>query len=67
MRLFSHPSEVCMSYWTHFTFSLYLAREFFIASLCAMAHAVHPDSFVTHSSDTLFRLQREMKKIGCRD
>ena len=65
--LFTHPSQVCMSYWEHFCFSMYLAREFSVAALCAVVHAICPDVCVTHSSDTIRRLTEEMRKVGCRD
>ena len=66
MRLFAHPSNVCMSYGTHFLFSMYLAKEFFIAAICAIIHAIYPDWFVTHSSDTVRKLMHDMQDAGCR-
>ena len=66
-KMFLHPPQVCMTYWTHFCFSMYLAREFFVAALCAVMHAVYPDAFVTHSSDTIRKLTNDMQKVGCRD
>ena len=64
--MFEHPKNVCMTYFTHFKFSMYLSYEFAKASIGAIIHAFHPDILVTHSSDTIARLQSEMKKIGCR-
>lgn len=64
--MFEHPKKVCMTYYTHFRFSMYLSYEFAKASVGAIVHAIYPDILVTHSSDTLNRLQNEMKKIGCR-
>lgn len=64
--MFEHPKKVCMTYYTHFKFSMYLSYEFAKASVGAIIHAIYPDVLVTHSSDTLTRLKNEMKKIGCR-
>lgn len=66
MTLFRHPTAVCMTYWQHARFSLELALSLGVASLAAVAHAVWPDAFVTHTSDTLVRLRRRMKEVGCR-
>jgi len=65
-QLFRHPKAVCMTYTEHMRFSLYLSMEFAKASFCAVVHAFYPDAFVTHSSDTVARIQDAMKKIGCR-
>ena len=65
--MFEHPARVCMSYWTHFRFSAYLAREFLVAAFCALVHAFYPDVFLTHSSDTVRRLGAVMRSAGCRD
>tara|TARA_X000000368_G_C22394307_1_gene434671 strand:+ start:173 stop:370 length:198 start_codon:yes stop_codon:yes gene_type:complete len=65
--MFSHPKNVCMTYTEHFKFSLYLSYTFAKASVCALVHALHPDMFVTHSSDTIAKITEEMKKVGCRD
>ena len=64
--MFKHPANVCMTYWSHFKFSMYLSKEFAKASGGAFFHAIHPDILVTHSTDTINKLQEDMKKIGCR-
>jgi hypothetical protein len=64
---FAHPQQVCMTYWIHLRFSMYLAKEFLVAAACAVVHAVYPDAFQTHSSDTVRRLVLEMQRAGCRD
>ena len=56
-----------MTYWSHFKFSIYLSKEFAKASGCAFFHAIYPDILVTHSTDTINKLQEDMKKIGCRN
>ena len=65
--MFEHPKSVCLSYTEHFKFSMYLSFEFAKASIFAIIHAIYPDAYVTHSSDTVRRIQNEMNKIGCRD
>ena len=64
--MFKHPSKVCMNYLTHMKFSLYLSKEFAKASVGAFIHAIYPDTLVTHSTDTIKKLEEDMKKIGCR-
>ena len=43
-----------------------LSKEFAKASVGAFVHAIYPDVLITHSTDTINNLQKEMKKIGCR-
>ena len=64
--MFQHPKNVCLTYWQHMKFSLYLSYKFFIASIVAFIHAIYPDIFITNSSDIIKELSHEMKKIGCR-
>ena len=66
MKLFEHPTKVCMTYVEHMLFSLYLSYSFLKASICAFCHAVYPDVFITHSSDTLTTLLADIKDVGCR-
>jgi len=65
--MFEHPQNVCMTYTSHLKFSFYLSYTFVKASICALIHGIYPDVFITHSSDTLQQLNREIKKVGCRD
>ena len=64
--MFKHPNKVCMTYLSHFKFSMNLSKEFAKASVGAFVHAIYPDVLITHSTDTINNLQKEMKKIGCR-
>jgi hypothetical protein len=64
---FSHPTKVCMSYFQHMIFSLYICKKLFVGSVHALVHAFYPDCFVTSSSDLVVELQQEMSKIGCRE
>lgn len=63
--MFKHPAKACMTYWSHFKFSMYLSKEFSKASVGAFIHAVYPDILISHSSDTLNKLKNEFKKKGC--
>ncbi len=64
--MFRHPSRACMTYWSHFKFSMYLSKEFSKASVGAFIHAIYPDILISHSTDTLSRLQKEFQKKGCK-
>ena len=64
--MFKHPKNVCLTYTEHFKFSLYLSYTFAKGSVCALVHAVYPDVLVTHSSDMIKEVSKEMSKIGCR-
>ena len=63
---FIHPAQVCMSYYQHFCFSMYLARRFAIGSAKAVIHAFLPDYFITSSSDLIEDIRQDMSKIGCK-
>jgi hypothetical protein len=63
---FIHPAQVCMSYYQHFCFSMYLARRFAMGSVKAIIHAFLPDYFITSSSDLIEDIRQDMSKIGCR-
>ena len=65
-NVFSHPKNVCMTYFQHCKFSFYLSYTFAKASFCALVHGIHPDLFVTHSSDTIKQINEDMKNIGSR-
>ena len=65
--MFNHPKNVCMSYWSHFRFAMYLSFEFAKASVVSLIHAIYPDIFVTYATDTVKKLTIDMHKVGCRD
>lgn len=65
--VFSHPSNVCMTYWEHFCFSISLSWKFAGASIGAFIHALVPPLFLTHSGDTIRDMTAIMKSVGCRD
>ena len=64
--MFKHPANVCMTYFSHFKFSMYLSQEFAKASVGAFMHGIYPDILVTHSTDTIKSLDNKIQKIGCR-
>ena len=63
--MFRHPKNVCMTYFTHMRFSLYLSYSFFRGFIAALIHAIYPDILVTYSSDLINKLSRDMRQIGC--
>ena len=65
--MFNHPSKVCMTYYSHMKFSLYLSSKLAECSFKAFIHALYPDIYITHTSDTLIKLISEINKKGCRD
>lgn len=65
--MFKHPSNVCMTYFNHMKFSLYLSYEFAKGAFGALIHAFLPDILVTHSSDLIKKLTDDLKNVGCRD
>lgn len=61
----SHPNEVCMSYYSHLTFSSKLSIVLFISSIKAFVHAIVPSFYVTSTSDTIDYIKSELIKNGC--
>ena len=65
MFSFKHPKMVCMSYFQHFWFSMYLAGRFAMGSVKAIVHAILPDYYVTSSSDMIEDVKVDMSRAGC--
>ena len=63
---FTHPTKVCMGYFQHMSFSLYICKRLLQGSIQALAHALYPDCCVTASSDLVLELTREMSAAGCK-
>ena len=64
--MFSHPSQVCMTYLEHMKLSLELSSLFFIGSIKALVHAFIPDIYITSSTNTVNIAKEKMSKAGCR-
>ena len=64
-EMFKHPAKACMTYWSHFKFSMFLSKEFSKASVGAFIHAVYPDVLISHSRNTLSQLTKELNERGC--
>ena len=47
LMIFSHPRNVCMTYFSHFKLSMGLSFLFFKGSLAAFIHSFYPDICVT--------------------
>ena len=65
--MFQHLKDVCMSYFDHMYFSLFLCITFAIGSYKAFVHALIPSLFITSSSDLIKEVAEKMKTIGCRN
>lgn len=63
---FSHPTQVCMTYFEHCQFSLHLGFLFAQASFKAVVHAFLPDWYITSTTDTVNLINDKLKKAGCR-
>ena len=62
---FQHPSKVCLTYYSHFKFSMKVSFKLFVASIKAFVHSIYPDIFITSTTDLLAYLNNELKSIGC--
>lgn len=61
----THPKNVCMTYKTHFVFSLKLSFKFAVASLKALVHALVPNIFISSSTQALNDINKIVKSSGC--
>ena len=64
---FSHPNNVCMSYFTHCKFALLLSSKLFIGSMKSFIHALFPSLFITFTSDLVNEISQDLKNAGCRE
>jgi len=64
---FSHPNNVCMSYFQHMKLSLSFSFHMFTGSCKAIVHAFIPSLFITGTTDTAIYLEKTLKNSGCRD
>lgn len=65
-NLFRHPKDVCLTYYQHLRFSLYVTKILFVGSIKSFIHSLLPDMFITSTTDLLSELNKEIEKIGCR-
>lgn len=63
---FKHPNSVCMTYFQHFKFSLYLSFYFAKKSIQSFIHAIFPNKYITSSSNVQKELSILFKHVGCR-
>ena len=64
--MFSHPSNVCMSYIEHCKFSLEMAVVFSYATFTAVVHAFLPDYFVDSTTKSVEYVKKRLSEVGCR-
>lgn len=65
LDFWSHPKNVCMSYVSHFQFSLFLSYKFGIASFKALIHAIIPNLFISSSTDITREINKIISVMGC--
>lgn len=65
--MFLHPRKVCMTYFQHFCFSMYLCSLFCKGAILAFFHSLLPDFFITSSSDIVNNIQHLINTSGCRN
>ena len=64
---FSHPNNVCMNYYKHFTVSLNYSKLFFIASCKAFVHAIFPNLFITSTTNTVNNINSLLIINNCKN
>jgi hypothetical protein len=64
--IFSHPTNVCMSYIQHCYFALKLSCYFLIGAISSFIHAFIPDIFVNTPSNVNDKITFLIKTSGCR-
>ena len=65
MCIFKHPSQVCMTYYEHFCFSMEMAYTFSVGSFKAFIHAFYPDVYETSTTDIVNGIQQRLTESGC--
>ena len=63
---FKHPTQVCMDYFSHFTFSSFLSLKLACGSIKALIHAIYPDMYITSTSDLINEIQTDIQINGCK-
>lgn len=63
---FSHPNNVCMSYFNHFFVSINYSKIFMFASIKALIHAFFPNIFITSTSDCVNNISKLLKNNNCK-
>ena len=65
--IFTHPTNVCMTYLEHMKFSLNLSLILFAASIQAFVHAIIPDVCVNTTTNVVKTIENKLKNSGCKD
>lgn len=61
----THPENVCMTYKTHFIFSISLSYKFALASIKALIHAFIPSFYINSSTNAVNDINKIIKNSGC--
>ena len=65
--IFSHPNQVCMSYYKHMSFALDISKDLAIGSVQSFIHAFFPNLFITSTTDLNKKLTEKLNNSGCRN
>ena len=64
---FNHPNTVCMSYFKHWKFSMYLSGCMMMGSIKAIIHAFVPMLCIKSSSDMSHYIIKSITESGCKN
>ena len=65
MLQWNHLSNVCMTYWVHMRFSLWIARRLAFGAVRAFVHAVFPPLYSKETTKLLVDLKQAIASSGC--
>ena len=63
---FSHPNQVCMSYFQHMKFATLMSKDLFIGSVQSFIHAIFPNMYITSTTDLNKKITEKLNNSGCR-
>ena len=63
---FSHPNQVCMSYFQHMKFALDIGKNLAVGSVQSFIHAFFPNMYITSTSDLNKKITEKLNNSGCR-
>jgi len=62
-----HPRSVCMSYYSHCSFALYMARLHGYGTYVSIVHAFLPWMYSTTVTELNELIKQKLEENGCRD
>ena len=64
--MFDHPKKVCMTYWQHFKFSMYISYLLARGSVSAVGHAIYPDKLTKSTSNLMNLINQLLTNNNCK-